>query len=37
MWIFFLLLFLVLLHSKRFVNFLFRVIVWSLDVGFDNV
>ncbi len=27
--------FLLLLSSKRFVNFLFRVIVWSLDLGFD--
>ncbi len=35
MWTIFVLLFLLLLSSKRFVNFLFRVIVWSLDVGFD--
>jgi hypothetical protein len=36
MWIFVVLIFLLLLSSKRFVNLLFRVIVWSLDVGFDN-
>jgi hypothetical protein len=36
MWIFVVLIFLLLLSSKRFVNFLLRVIVWSLDVGFDN-
>ena len=35
MWTIFVLLFLLLLSSKRFVNFLFRVIVWSLDVGVD--
>jgi hypothetical protein len=28
--------FLLLLSSKHFVNFLFRVILWSLDMGFDN-
>jgi hypothetical protein len=33
MWIFFLLLFLLLLSSKRFVKFLFRVVLWSLDMG----
>ena len=37
MWVFVLLIFLLLLNSKRFVNFLFRVIVWSLDVGFDTL
>ena len=31
MWIFVVLIFLLLLSSKRFVNFLFRVILWSLD------
>jgi hypothetical protein len=36
MWIFVVLIFLLLLSSKRFVNFLLRVIVWSLEMGFDN-
>jgi hypothetical protein len=33
MWI---LIFLLLFSSKRFIKFLFRVVLWSLDVGFDN-
>ncbi len=36
MWIFVVLIFLLLLSSKRFVNFLLHVIVWSLEMGFDN-
>ena len=35
MWIFVVLIFLLLLSSKRFVNFLLRLIVWSLEMGFD--